>query len=112
VQNRNVVGGNCLTHGLEQGHSHKLRQKLHDQKGTGFAVVPGVANSEPKQVPAIVKPKSARPVHDEWGLYDPEQAGLEAVIRRLRASREESSDSTGTSLAPRTARRRSDDVSR
>ena len=60
-----------------------------------------------------MKPKSARPVHDEWGFYDPEQAGLEAVIRRLTASREENNtDSTGTSLAPQTAHRRSDDVSR
>jgi hypothetical protein len=24
-----------------------------------------------------------RPVCDEWGLYDPEQAGFEAIIRRL-----------------------------
>jgi hypothetical protein len=28
-------------------------------------------------------PASARPVCDEWGLYDPEQAGFEAIIRRL-----------------------------
>jgi hypothetical protein len=26
---------------------------------------------------------STRPVCDEWGLYDPEQAGFEAIIRRL-----------------------------
>jgi hypothetical protein len=26
---------------------------------------------------------AARPVCDEWGLYDPEQAGLEALVRRL-----------------------------
>jgi hypothetical protein len=25
----------------------------------------------------------ARPVCDEWGLYDPEQAGFEAIVRRL-----------------------------
>ena len=30
----------------------------------------------------------ARPVCDEWGFYDPEQAGLEAVMRKL-ASRDE-----------------------
>ena len=50
-------------------------------------------------------------MHDEWGFYDPEQAGLEAVIRRLTASRDENNDS-GTSLAHRTARRRSGDVTR
>jgi hypothetical protein len=38
-------------------------------------------------------------MRDEWGFYDPEQAGLKAVIRRFTASREESTDSTGTSLA-------------
>ena len=25
----------------------------------------------------------ARPVCDEWGVYDPEQAGFEAIVRRL-----------------------------
>jgi hypothetical protein len=25
----------------------------------------------------------ARPVCDEWGVYDPEQAGFEALVRRL-----------------------------
>ena len=59
-----------------------------------------------------VKPQQSRPVHDEWGLYDPEQAGLEAVIRRLTASRDEHNESVGTSLAPHTTRRRSGDVSR
>jgi hypothetical protein len=24
-----------------------------------------------------------RPVCDEWGVYDPEQAGFEAILRRL-----------------------------
>ena len=27
--------------------------------------------------------ESTRPVCDEWGVYDPEQAGFEAIIRRL-----------------------------
>ena len=26
---------------------------------------------------------TAQPVCDEWGLYDPEQAGFEALVRRL-----------------------------
>jgi hypothetical protein len=26
---------------------------------------------------------SERPVCDEWGVYDPEQAGFEAIVRRL-----------------------------
>ena len=24
-----------------------------------------------------------RPAHDEWGVYDPEQAGFEAILRKL-----------------------------
>lgn len=28
-------------------------------------------------------PADERPVQDEWGIYDPEQAGLEAVLRKL-----------------------------
>jgi hypothetical protein len=73
----------------------------------------GVPNSDSKQTHVItVKPQASRPVQDEWGVYDPEQAGLEAVIRRLTASRDEHNESVGTSLAPHTTRRRSGDVSR
>ena len=32
---------------------------------------------------------AARPVCDEWGLYDPEQAGFEALVRRLDPEEEE-----------------------
>ena len=32
-----------------------------------------------------------RPVCDEWGLYDPEQAGLEALVRRLDPEEDETS---------------------
>ena len=81
----------------------------------GYAACDGrcVPNSDSKQTHVItVKPQASRPVQDEWGVYDPEQAGLEAVIRRLTASRDEHNDSIGTSLAPRTTRRRSGDVSR
>jgi hypothetical protein len=27
-----------------------------------------------------------RPVQDEWGLFDPQQAGLEALLRKLRST--------------------------
>jgi len=30
-----------------------------------------------------VTSRSARPVCDEWGVYDPEQAGFEALVRRV-----------------------------
>jgi hypothetical protein len=44
-----------------------------------------VANSEFKHVSDASKTSSpvATPVCDEWGFYDPKQAGLEAVMRKL-----------------------------
>jgi hypothetical protein len=76
-------------------------------------VVVHVADSESKPIAVItVKPQSSRPVHDEWGFYDPAQAGLEAVIRRLTASRDEHNESLGTSLAVHPVHRRSGDVTR
>ena len=27
-----------------------------------------------------------RPIHDEWGVYDPEQAGFEAILRKLESA--------------------------
>jgi hypothetical protein len=38
----------------------------------------------------LSRPKSIRPVRppvDEWGIYDPEQAGLAAVAARLESRR-------------------------
>ena len=28
-------------------------------------------------------PRTVRPLQNEWGIYDPEQAGLAAVLRKL-----------------------------
>ena len=39
-----------------------------------------VANPGTKQ---MIMSEAERPVCDEWGLYDPEQAGFEALVRRL-----------------------------
>jgi hypothetical protein len=44
-----------------------------------------VPNPEHKDV--IAEP--TRPVCDEWGVYDPEQAGFEAVVRRLRPAEDD-----------------------
>jgi hypothetical protein len=62
----------------------------------GLASCDPVTNPEPERIsrPSI---QSARPVQDEWGIYDPEQAGLEAVMRRLTATRDDSSDATDPS---------------
>jgi len=35
--------------------------------------------------PPAANPRPAeRPVQDEWGIFDPDQAGLAAVLRRIR----------------------------
>ena len=43
---------------------------------------PCVANSTS---PLILRPvrQFDRPLQDEWGIFDPQQAGLEALLRRL-----------------------------
>jgi hypothetical protein len=33
--------------------------------------------------PADGDDPNSRPAHDEWGVYDPEQAGFEAILRKL-----------------------------
>jgi hypothetical protein len=61
-------------------------------------VVMAMPNPELKQV-SVSSVEAARPVQDEWGFYDPEQAGLEAVMRRLMATCDENSDAAATSAS-------------
>jgi len=56
-----------------------------------------VANPDPKAVPLTSTRSTERPVCDEWGFYDPEQAGFEAVLRRLTG---DDGHDAGTSVAP------------
>lgn len=47
---------------------------------------------------------TARPAHDEWGVYDPEQAGLSALFARLDlkdAKAKADSDAVAAKLASR-----------
>jgi hypothetical protein len=30
-----------------------------------------------------------RPIQDEWGVYDPEQAGFEAILKKLQAKKKQ-----------------------
>jgi hypothetical protein len=46
----------------------------------------------------------ARPAVDEWGIYDPSQAGLPAVLERLEARRRSSdADVKGMAISMRQA---------
>jgi hypothetical protein len=81
-------------------------QKTHEHIGTSLAQSAFVEHPDPKDT-TTAKSSSSRPVRDEWGLYDPEQAGLQAVIRRVSAAKDEETFTAGTSLAPRNALGRS-----
>jgi len=50
-----------------------------------IAILSGVANPESNSNSSL-SAASVRPVQDEWGFYDPEQAGFEAVLRKLSVS--------------------------
>jgi hypothetical protein len=41
-----------------------------------------------------------RPAQDEWGLFDPEQAGFEALMRKLTAPRAGSANTIHRPAAP------------
>jgi hypothetical protein len=56
--------------------------------GTALAFRESVANSgsSVNTPPTIRNVRQAeRPLQDEWGIYDPQQAGLEALLRRLQS---------------------------
>jgi hypothetical protein len=39
----------------------------------------GVANHNP----SVPSPAALKPIQDEWGLFDPKQAGVEALVRKI-----------------------------
>jgi hypothetical protein len=41
----------------------------------------------PKKPTTTCPAEAARAISDEWGIYDPKQAGVEAVFRRVAAKR-------------------------
>jgi len=50
-----------------------------------------VESVKPGLIPVSL-PSDPRPVQDEWGIYDPEQAGLEAVLRKLTDEKDDSAE--------------------
>jgi len=56
-----------------------------------------VANSNPSVKP----PNSLRPVQDEWGLFDPKQAGVEALVRKLLSATHEADTAKHEQPAPK-----------
>jgi len=43
----------------------------------------------PNPLRNALTPKHAKPAQDEWGLFDPQQAGIPATVRALTGAREE-----------------------
>lgn len=46
-----------------------------------------------------------RPAHDEWGVYDPEQAGLSALFAKLDSKDSKAQDTPGDKLVAKSAAR-------
>ena len=46
-----------------------------------------------------------RPAHDEWGVYDPEQAGLSALFAKLDSRDSKAQDTAGDKLVAKAAKR-------
>ena len=70
--------------------------------GTPLAIAPFVANPGSKQFSESTTTSAfTRPVCDEWGLYDPEQAGFEAIVRRLLPNEDDAHRGQASTL-PRT----------
>jgi hypothetical protein len=46
------------------------------------------------------------PAHDEWGVYDPEQAGLSALFARLDSKDSKSQDTPGDKLVAKPVARK------
>ena len=50
-----------------------------------LAVVVSAPCGDPKIMATAISRSKIRPAKDEWGVYDPQQAGLAAVLARLDA---------------------------
>ena len=57
----------------------------------GLALAPCVNNPDLKQNTAT------RPIKDEWGIYDPDQAGFAAILRKIREGKKDKLDSNPSS---------------
>ena len=49
---------------------------------------------------SVISSKASQPVADEWGLFDPKQAGVEALLKKLMTAATER-DSALQELPPR-----------
>jgi hypothetical protein len=68
--------------------------------GTGLAVAVGVNNPSLGLLSSETAQPST-PLQDEWGIFDPERAGLEALLRKLTSkSKAKDTMSPATSAVP------------
>jgi hypothetical protein len=70
-------------------------RNLSNSTGTGLAITVFVANLTSPNTFAPVR-QFDRPIQDEWGIFDPQQAGLEALLRKVQSA----SADTNSTLKP------------
>ena len=75
-----------------------LDQAPRDAPGRGTHVAQGEAHLEYQMATRTSRQSNNRPPVDEWGIYDPSQAGLEAVLGRL-SMRAPTSETDGRRIA-------------
>lgn len=80
-----------------------MGQKASKSEGTELALSVGV-NNPYLNLLSTPTTRPRPPLQDEWGVFDPEQAGLEALLRKLTSkSTVKDTDSPATSGVPSTA---------
>ena len=47
--------------------------------------------------PDLKQNTATRPIKDEWGIYDPDQAGFAAILRKIREGKKDRLDSNPSS---------------
>jgi len=98
LQIRNRAGGKLSGTRPGGGEQSQILARICQTRAVrNLRLGPSVANLASKQT---MTAGSTRPVCDEWGVYDPQQAGFEAIMRRLLPNDEPDDDPLALSFAP------------
>ena len=60
-----------------------MRETYGRRPGAAHGLLYGRRNLQTRTMAITKTPQPARPAMDEWGVYDPQQAGLAALFARL-----------------------------
>src|SRR5206468_4068729 len=78
---RSVTAASSLS-GLLGAGVRKIGNQSN-RAGTRLATMDRMGTPGPNAAKASSRGNTHQPIHDEWGIYDPRQAGFEAVLRKL-----------------------------